>query len=242
VTTRTSLNLALSAVPALPQGALAVPVQGQTLWLLPDRAAYWVEQRTLLVADVHIGKATSFRALGVPVPSGTTGQNFRRLSALLHATQAQRLVVLGDLIHARHAHTADIHAQALAWRALHAGVDVVLVRGNHDSHAGDPPLAWNVRVWEEPFDAAPFALRHTPPSAPVTSAAPGPFWLAGHVHPVVKLRGLGKDSARLPCFVLTSSSLQFPAFGEFTGGFDVTGTAGRDGAKVYALSSHVHAL
>lgn len=221
-------------------GALAIHVQGQTLWLLPDRAAYWVEQRTLLVADVHMGKAASFRALGVPVPSGTTEQNLRRLTALLQATGAQRLVVLGDWVHAHQAHGAEILRAAAAWREAHAAVDMVLVRGNHDAKAGALPDAWRFQIAEEPFHTPPFALHHAPrePGSPLAST----FWFAGHVHPVVRLRGQGRDSARLPCFVLNQAGLLFPAFGEFTGGFDIGSPRQGAATRVYALSTRVHAL
>ena len=50
-----------------------VEAGGVTLELLPQKAAWWAAERTLLIADAHIGKAVSFRRLGVPVPPGTTG-------------------------------------------------------------------------------------------------------------------------------------------------------------------------
>ena len=68
--------------------------------LLPGRAAFLPATSTLLVADVHIGKAASFRRLGVPVPAGTTAANLVRLDGLLARWPVRRLVVLGDLLHA----------------------------------------------------------------------------------------------------------------------------------------------
>ena len=50
---------------------LTIDIAGTRLLLLADRAAYWPEQKTLLVADVHFGKAGTYRALGQPVPAGT---------------------------------------------------------------------------------------------------------------------------------------------------------------------------
>ena len=51
---------------------VTIEVAGRALSLLPQKAAFLPDTRTLLIADAHIGKATSFRALGVPVPRGTT--------------------------------------------------------------------------------------------------------------------------------------------------------------------------
>ncbi len=56
---------------------------GQPLTLLPGKAAFLAASRTLLIADAHIGKAVTFRALGVPVPHGTTGETLAALSALI---------------------------------------------------------------------------------------------------------------------------------------------------------------
>lgn len=68
--------------------------------LLPEHAVWWPAARTLLVADLHLGKAASFRAQGLPVPAGTTRENLHRLEALLARHPAERLVFLGDFLHA----------------------------------------------------------------------------------------------------------------------------------------------
>ncbi|MEX2016843.1 MAG: hypothetical protein WD873_09365, partial [Candidatus Hydrogenedentales bacterium] len=74
---------------------------GQTLDLLPQRAAYWREANTLLVADAHLGKAAAFRARGIALPPGTMAHTLRRLTDALLQTNAARLIVLRDWLHAR---------------------------------------------------------------------------------------------------------------------------------------------
>ena len=59
---------------------------GHALWLLPQRAAFLPEFGVLLVADVHLGKAVSFRRLGVPVPAGTTAETLSLLDQCLAFT------------------------------------------------------------------------------------------------------------------------------------------------------------
>lgn len=219
MTARTSLH---------PPVAGALPVQWASaetglLWLLPQRAAWWPAGATLFVADVHLGKAAAFRAAGVPVPGGTTRDNLQRLSAVLHATGAQRLVVLGDWLHARSAHTPSLRQALRAWRAAHASVECVLVRGNHDAHAGDPPAELAITVVDEPWALGPWQCRHAPP---LSSASVAPLALCGHVHPMAVLRGPARERLRLPCFVLTPSALWLPAFGAFTGGHSVSAASG----------------
>ena len=111
---------------------LRVEVGGATLVLLPERAVYVPDLHTLLVADVHVGKAASFRSLGVPVPHGTTAGTLDRLSAVLAASGAHRLVVLGDFVHARRSFTIETLQALQRWRMVHEALSITLVRGNHD--------------------------------------------------------------------------------------------------------------
>jgi len=180
------------------------------LWLLPQRAAYAVDAGALLVADAHLGKAQAFRRLGVPVPEATTGDTLARLDALLQATGARGIVFLGDLLHARAAQDGAAARAVRAWRDRHPHLALTLVRGNHDRHAGDPPAAWGVEVFDEPWRLDGLALGHHP--RPV----PGAYAIAGHLHPGVVL-GSGADRLRLPCFHLGPAVGVLPAFGAFTG-------------------------
>lgn len=209
-------------------------IGGQQLQLLPQRAAYLPGHRTLLVADAHIGKAVSFRRLGVPVPEATTDGMLARLSDALAATQAERVVFLGDLLHSARAHAAATLAAVERWRGQHRQLDLVLVRGNHDRHAGDPPAAWGVQAVDEPLRLDGLALKHHP------DAEPGAYVLAGHVHPGVLLGGRAHDRLRLPCFHFGPQVGLLPAFGEFTGLHVVSRQAGDrvfvvQGAAVLAL-------
>ena len=201
--------------------ALPIDIAGTRLLLLADRAAYWPEQKTLLVADVHFGKAGTYRALGQPVPAGTTLDNLRRLDALLAAHDCARLVFLGDFLHAPQAMTPAVLAALSAWRKRHAALECVLVRGNHDLRAGDPPPELGIAVLGEPMLSGPFALGHHP------VAHAGLHTLAGHLHPVYCLQGPGRQRLRLPCFYSEPGLTVLPAFGDFTGGFDIADAAGR---------------
>src|SRR5687768_6832240 len=126
-----------------PPGAVEVEAAGEHLWLLPERAAYWLRLKTLLIADAHFGKAAAFRRAGVPVPAGTTEENLKRLGALVHSAGARRVVFLGDMLHSRAGRESSGEA-SIRWRREHAAVEMLLVRGNHDRRAGDPSSDWGV--------------------------------------------------------------------------------------------------
>lgn len=191
--------------------ALTLP-GGTPADLLADRALLLPESGTLVVADVHFGKAATFRARGIPVPQGTTRDNLRRLDALLALTCARTLVFLGDLFHAREAHARDTLDALRAWRERQPALDLVLVEGNHDRHAGAPPADLDVHVVQEPWRVGALALCHHP------QLVAGAHVVAGHLHPCVRLHGGGYDSLRLPCFWVREGLTLLPAFGEFTGG------------------------
>jgi DNA ligase-associated metallophosphoesterase len=191
------------------------PFYWNDLALLPQRAIWSAAERTLFVADVHIGKAASFRAAGLPAPAGTTRENLARLDALIEALNPKTIVVLGDLFHAREAYRDASKREFLAWRSRRASVEIRLVLGNHDARAGAPPGELGIEVFSEPHVFGAIECRHHPLE---TDDLVGPYVLAGHTHPVARLRGPGHDSVRLPCFVMRARRLILPAFGEFTGG------------------------
>lgn len=187
---------------------------GVPLVLLAERAAFQPDTATLLVADAHIGKAAAFRRLGVPVPEATTAGTLARLDAALQAGPVRRVVFLGDLLHAVHGRSAGTLQAVADWRARHPSLQLVLVRGNHDGHAGDPPADWGVEAVDEPLrldDLPSLALCHHP------QAVDGAYALAGHVHPAVVLGGRAHQRLRLPAFHFGPAVGLLPAFGEFTG-------------------------
>jgi DNA ligase-associated metallophosphoesterase len=202
-------------------------IAGERLKLLPERALYWERERTLLIADPHFGKAAAFRSFGLPVPEHTTVDNLARLDSALSRSGAERLVVLGDFLHARRGRSPDLLAALASWRAGHRDLPVLLVRGNHDDRAGDPPEEWGIECREEPVPWVPFVWRHEP------ARDPSGYVLAGHIHPAVNLSGAGGLSATLPCFYFGAEYGLLPAFGDFTGAATVRP---RIGDQVFVLA------
>ena len=192
-----------------------IDAAGETLTLLAERAAYWARKSTLLVADPHFGKAATFRALGVPVPRGTTTGTLARLDTAIEHTNARRVVFLGDFLHAREGRAPETLRVINEWRRERSAIEMLLVRGNHDARSGDPPVELDIKCVDGPAVKTPFVFSHHP--AP---SAEG-YVVAGHVHPGVRLAGAAREQVRLPCFWFGASVAVLPAFGEFTGLADV---------------------
>jgi DNA ligase-associated metallophosphoesterase len=197
---------------------------GQGLQLLADRSLYWAARRTLVLADVHLGKDAAFRAAGLSVPAGNSSKDLARIERLVKMTGAERLVVLGDLVHGRRSHQAELSEAFGKWRAAHGQLEILLVRGNHDRQAGAPPAEWSIAQVPEPFADGELMLSHFPRESerPV---------LCGHVHPTISVRDFDGTSVALPCFVVDERQLILPAFGSFTGGHKMQHEPGR---KVFA--------
>ncbi len=187
--------------------ALGAVIAGETVLLDARRAIAWPAMGWLLVADIHLGKASLLRQAGAALPRGTTTADLERLDALIATHSPRRLVVLGDLVHGAERLDAEWLATFGAWRDRNATLDATLVAGNHDRHM--PLQRFGFEVVDE-LEAGPMMLRHAPD--PHASR----HVIAGHVHPGVVLRD-GRLRHRLPAFWLGSRRSLLPAFGALSG-------------------------
>ena len=198
------------------KGSVSIEWQGESLDLLPDRAVYWPKEKILYVADTHFGKAATFRKVGIPVSEHTTAEDCERLSKLVEGTGAEKLIILGDFLHARTGRVQPVRNQLFDWSDQHKQLSIVLIRGNHDSQSGDPWPELEIDCKPDPTEESKWDLRHLPVDSPAR-----PF-MAGHLHPGYRLSGTGRDTLRSPCWIVGEMRLILPAFGGFTGLKNVT--------------------
>jgi DNA ligase-associated metallophosphoesterase len=205
---------------------LDTEIAGERLLLHPQRALIWNARRTLLIADLHLGKSAVLRRAGIAAPEGSTAEDLQRLEALVARYAIERVVVLGDFVHAATDASAHHLAAFASWRAERAALQFIVVAGNHDRRAAGRELAQTV-VWVagEMLDP-PFVLRHHP------GASPAGYVLCGHVHPVLTLRASRRERVRAPIFWRRSDHMVLPSFGAFTGGAEVQRAAGDEAYAV----------
>ncbi len=194
-------------LPAAAAG-LAITLAGEPLRLLAGRALHWPGGDALVIADLHLGKGDAFRRAGLAVPRGGTADDLARLGALLDASGARRLLVLGDLVHGAVHRDAAWLADWAAWRDARPGLRLQAIAGNHDRRLD--PAALGIEALPARVDEGPFVFVHDEDDA----AGAAGYVLAGHLHPVVRLPGVG----RLPAFALGARAGLLPAFSAFTGG------------------------
>lgn len=183
---------------------------GHPLLLSAEGAVFLTETSTLIAADLHLGKSAVFRANGLPVPEGDTLRDLQRLEQLAAQHQAAEIVIAGDLFHGASGIVPEITGELAAFIGR-IGIPFLLTGGNHDAKISTLPCG----LVSEPFiDRAGIRILHDP--ADVSDS--GALHLAGHWHPVAKIRDGKRTTLRLPCFLLRENLLVLPSFGSFTGG------------------------
>ncbi|WNJ19954.1 ligase-associated DNA damage response endonuclease PdeM [Pontibacter sp. G13] len=179
---------------------------GQHLILSPQKAAYWQEESMLLIADVHFGKISHFRKHGHALPQEAMWENVRLLDELMHRFEPQTVCFLGDLFHSDYNSEWKLFAQ---WCGRQMA-QMVLIEGNHDIMHPDVYAKIGMEV-RDAWEIGPFRLTHHP------EETVDHLNLCGHIHPAVRLTGLGRQALTLPCFFLSKRQMVMPAFGTFTG-------------------------
>jgi DNA ligase-associated metallophosphoesterase len=182
---------------------------GETFSATADGALYWPAQNALLVADLHLEKASWFARLGQFLPPYDSHATLSALALEIERTGAARLYCLGDSFHDRFGcERLPENARALL-SELTSRLDWTWIVGNHDpgfaDHCGGT-LADEVEV-------AGIILRH---EAVRGESRPE---MSGHFHPKLRLSLKGRHVSRR-CFVLSATKLILPAFGSLTGGLD----------------------
>jgi uncharacterized protein len=193
-----------------------------TLILLPEKAVYLEQTKTLLIADLHLGKEHALMDAGSALPGMHSANDQKKIIDLIKAYNCTELVILGDFIHSpksAKAHKSDL-LETFSSSIKKTGCQAYLVPGNHDRLSQSFWQDLGVNTIREGSIVHGLSLFHEPP--PEGTREP---WLAGHIHPAIYLQGPARDRLRIPCFWQQGKSLVLPAFGSLTGGFVVKPSA-----------------
>jgi len=181
----------------------------ETFEATPSGALFWRARQALLVADLHLEKASWFARLGQFLPPY---DSHATLSALAHEVErsgATRLFCLGDSFHDRFGCDRLPASARELLSNLTEKLDWVWIVGNHDpgfaDHCGG-------RI-EDEVEIGGIILRHE-----ALRDEPRPE-ISGHFHPKLRLHLKGRQVSRR-CFVLSATKIIMPAFGALTGGLD----------------------
>ncbi len=217
------------------QPAFPYRLRGQQLWLSPDRCVYWEEEQSLILSDLHFGKTGHFRKAGIAVPQSVYREDLLRLLCQIQYFRPRRLLVVGDLFHSRENKELALF---LKWRDDFPDLGIHLIQGNHDILHESWYAKAAIELSRETLQVGPFSFVHdiedVQPGEDAqlgkdlaargdlaagedVSPAGGSYYFSGHLHPGIRLRGMGKQSLQFPCFYFGSDYAVLPAFGRWTG-------------------------
>lgn len=181
---------------------------GHNFEALPSGALHWAREKTLLVADLHLEKLSSFARRGSLLPPYDTGITLRKLSDDLERTGATEVVALGDSFHRDEGASTLLDADRLRLAALMGRARWTWISGNHDPA---PHALGGVCVTVLERGGLTFA--HQPRRGPLGL-------VAGHLHPSARVAADGR-SVRRPCFVHDGTTMILPAYGASTGTLNI---------------------
>ncbi|MCL7986933.1 ligase-associated DNA damage response endonuclease PdeM [Sphingobacterium sp. lm-10] len=201
----------------------AIDFAGETLMLTNQRVVYWPVENTLILSDLHVGKAAHFRKSGIALPQQVASRDMDRLRLLLEHYQPQKVLITGDLLHAglnsEVAFLKDIIEETTS--------EFLLVKGNHDRLSDRGFADLGIRLLADGFSIRNIHFTHGDQRSSSTAHT-----ISGHLHPGVHVQVGRKSTMRFPCFVLSDSQLILPAFSLFSG-LDTKSVP--EGAACYAI-------
>ncbi|MBK9256478.1 MAG: ligase-associated DNA damage response endonuclease PdeM [Saprospiraceae bacterium] len=206
---------------------MEIKIKDVHLQLLPEKAIFIKESRTLVISDLHLGKVTHFRNSGIAVPAASEGTSMQMLSSAIEKYTPSDVWFLGDLFHSVH---NNIWEQFSHYVKSRKEIAFTLIKGNHDILSDQCYADAGIVVVEElKFNEILFTHE------PLDYINNHFYNIAGHIHPGVILRGKGRQYLRLPCFLFGIHNALIPAFGHFTG---IKTVEPREGDKVYVVGDN----
>lgn len=193
---------------------MPAPLQFGRLAVVPDRSgALWLpDEATLVVADLHLEKASGFAMRGQFLPPYDSRSTLAALNCAITQYKPRRIIALGDTWHDRAGHLRLCTADAEQLGAMIAGRDMVWITGNHDPLPTGLPGDSTATI-----ELSGVRLTHEPGSADGAE-------IAGHLHPIAKVRLRGR-SVRRRCFAVSRQRIVLPAMGALAGGLNVRNAA-----------------
>ncbi len=186
----------------------------QQLWLSSDRCIFWEEARVLIVSDLHFGKTGHFRKAGIAVPQSVYREDLQRLVAQIQYFQPRRIFIVGDLFHSQANKELELFKR---WRGDFPDLSFSLIKGNHDILEDRWYEEACIEVHQDNLLEDSFCFVHDITLMNGNPLRRSAYSFSGHIHPGIRINGLGKQSLHFPCFYFGKDYAVLPAFSRFTG-------------------------
>lgn len=180
----------------------------EQLILTNQRALFWAKEKTLILSDLHLGKAAHFRKNGIALPTQVSLQDLQRLKDLVLHFKAEKVIIVGDLIHSGANKEVALFKQFILTLP---GTRFILIKGNHDRFSDEKWHEIGIETSHEILQMGVLFFVHQS-----GLSLKGPT-ISGHIHPGVRVRTATQKQLRLPCYIVSDRQLVLPAFSLFTG-------------------------
>jgi DNA ligase-associated metallophosphoesterase len=197
----------------------------ELIQLLPEKVAFLPAHQVLIIADLHLGKASHFQKAGIMIPVPSASPDLLALAKLIEVLTPKTVVFLGDLFHSS---LNKEWEELRLFLELYPAIHFILTKGNHDILSPEVMKNTSIKLVGEYQVGEHLLLTHEP----LTEIQDERLNIAGHIHPGVVIKSQGRQSFRLPCFYFEAQCLILPAFGKLTGLHILKKTAS---AKAFAV-------
>ena len=195
--------------------------------LNPDGSMYWIEEKSLILGDLHLEKGTSYIDQGNYLPPYDTLETLERLSNIIKELSPNRIILLGDVFHDNFGYTRLDYKEKNIFKKI-LKQNIIWIQGNHDSYLN--PI--NLKTCRS-YKLNNFIFSHISNNKNILE-------ISGHYHPKVTFKYKGRKISK-PCFLMSSEKIILPAYGSYTGGLNVTAKIYKDiflnNYEVYALGN-----
>jgi DNA ligase-associated metallophosphoesterase len=187
----------------------------QNFWLSPERVIFWEDEKTLILTDTHFGKTGHFRKSGLAVPQHVFLEDLQRLFSLLQFYKPEQLIVVGDFFHSKANKELLLFEK---WRKDVTQLEILLVKGNHDVLHANWYEQTKINVYADaPLRISSLAFTHDCSHIEKYPGYAGAYFMTGHVHPGIYIKGTSRQSLTFPCFYFAEQFAILPAYSKFSG-------------------------
>jgi DNA ligase-associated metallophosphoesterase len=201
------ISVHLHDMPQTSTNQISLNIANESFLLLPQKALIRTNDKTLIIADLHLGKATHFRKAGIPVSDEVFKTDLNKIDLLVNQHQIENVWVLGDFFHSN---SNSEWARFQLWLETSSIKKWTIIPGNHDKSTLSESISNKMEIAESHIllNGIIYCHEFQENEMPVIS---------GHIHPGISLKGNGKQNLQIPCFFMHGLNLLLPAFGSFTG-------------------------
>ena len=185
-----------------------IVIKSEELILTNQRALFWEQESALVLSDLHLGKTAHFRKNGIALPVDLIQEDLRRLSDLILHFKPQRIIVVGDFLHAGKNSEFELFKD---FKGQFPELHIILVKGNHDRISEQHLLELGVSEIHNIYKKRHIVFSHE------NIESTTQFVISGHLHPGISLKSSIRKYLKFPCYIKTDNQLILPAFSSFTG-------------------------